>query len=46
LGEQIWQETGSVEVHTVTLEKELIENTRAQLPFLEDADKFIILDEA
>ncbi len=44
LGEQLWQRSAEPAVHTVTLEKELVSKTREQLPFLNDADKFIILD--
>ena len=44
LGETIWQESGEATVHTVTINKETITNTRNQFPFLRDADKFLILD--
>lgn len=44
LGEEIWQKANEVAVHTVTLQKDVIVNTREQLPFLKDADRFIILD--
>lgn len=44
LGEQIWQQSNEPVVHTVTLEKKLIENTRAHFPFLNDADRFLFLD--
>ena len=43
LGETIWQHSGSTAVHTVTLEKALVDDTRKQLPFLNDGDKFMIL---
>lgn len=44
LGETIWQRSHEVAVHTVTLDKDTVLNTRQQLPFLKDADRFIILD--
>lgn len=43
LGEPIWQVSGQAAVHTVTLDKEHLEKTRATLPFLKDADKFMLL---
>ncbi len=45
LGEVIWQSQGGVATHTVTLEKQLLDDTRNQLPFLNDADKFILMDD-
>ncbi len=44
LGEMIWQESNKAVVQTVTLEKDVLLNTREQLPFLNDADKFVIVD--
>jgi len=43
LGETLWQHPHSAAVHTVTLDKEHLLKTRADLPFLNDADKFILL---
>lgn len=43
LGETIWQRSGASAVHTVTLEKKHLQDTRAKFPFLNDADKFILL---
>jgi omega-amidase len=43
LGEQIWQKTNESIAHTVTLEKETIRHVRKKLPFLNDADKFMLL---
>ncbi len=43
LGDVIWQKTNEVACHTVTLEKEPLQKVRASLPFLNDADKFILL---
>ncbi|MCW3120715.1 MAG: amidohydrolase [Flavipsychrobacter sp.] len=43
LGEQIWQQSNDVACHTVTLEKDLLLKTRSKLPFLQDADKFLLL---
>ncbi len=45
LGEEVWQGKDQPAVHTVTLQKDVIEETRGHLPFLEDADRFIIVDE-
>lgn len=45
LGEEIWQQKDQPAVHTVTLQKDVIEEVRGHLPFLEDADRFIIVDE-
>ena len=42
LGEQLWQHTGSEASHTVLLERDVLEKTRETLPFLNDADKFIL----
>ncbi len=44
LGEQIWQGDAQPCVHTVTLEQDVVRQTREQLPFLKDADHFIIPD--
>lgn len=44
LGEPIWQQTGKAICHTITIDKETVEQARAQFSFLDDADKFIILD--
>ena len=43
MGEKIWQQTGEVACHTVTLEKEPLEKLRAGFPILNDADKFLLL---
>lgn len=43
LGEEIWQQSNEVAVHTVTLNKQTIAETRAHFPFLNDADKFLLL---
>lgn len=43
LGEKIWQQSGAAAVHTVTLEKKHLQETRAKFPFLNDADKFMLL---
>jgi omega-amidase len=44
LGEPIWQNTGDVTTHTVTISKEELTEVRSQFPFLKDADKYLILD--
>jgi len=43
LGETIWQQSDTEAVHTVTLDKEHLRHTRTSLPFLNDADKFMLL---
>ena len=43
LGELIWQETGKATCHTVTLEKSVLEKARTNLPFLNDADRFLLV---
>ncbi|MBS1587225.1 MAG: amidohydrolase [Bacteroidetes bacterium] len=43
LGEAIWQQHMDEAVHTVTLSKENLNETRRHFPFLNDADKFMIL---
>jgi omega-amidase len=43
LGELIWQQSNEVACHTVTLEREVLQKTRSKLPFLNDADKFLLL---
>ena len=43
LGETLWQQADVATWHTVTLDKAEIEQTRTSLPFLNDADKFMLL---
>lgn len=43
LGEKIWQQADDIACHTLTLEKETITKVRTSLPFLNDADKFLLL---
>jgi omega-amidase len=43
LGEKIWQLSNETACHTVTLEKGPLLKTRQHLPFLNDADKFLLL---
>ncbi len=43
LGEVIWQQSMAEAVHTVTLEKDTLTQVREKLPFLKDADKFMLL---
>jgi predicted amidohydrolase len=43
LGETIWQQSNDACVHTVTLNKEALQQVRNDLPFLKDADRFVIL---
>lgn len=43
LGETLWQQSQQAAVHTITLEKSKVTETREQFPFLNDADKFMIL---
>lgn len=42
LGELLWQQTATAAVHTVTLDKETLLQARTNLPFLKDADNFIL----
>lgn len=44
LGELLWQHSGSAICYTITISKEAVMQARQQFPFLEDADRFIILD--
>ena len=44
LGEHIWQNSGDAIVHTVAVHKEILQEVRSQFPFLNDADKYLILD--
>jgi omega-amidase len=44
LGEKILEVSNEPAIRTITLEKDLVMNTRVQLPFLNDADNFVILD--
>ncbi len=43
MGELLWQQATLPAVHTITLDKQHLTNTRNHFPFLNDADKFIIL---
>jgi len=43
LGEILWQHPVTEAVHTVTLEKEPLQQIREKLPFLKDADNFMLL---
>ena len=43
LGEKIWQQSNEPACHTVTLEKEPLREVRTNFPFLNDADKFLLL---
>ena len=45
LGEIIWQHSNTPAVHTISIDKDLVTSTRAQFPFLQDADKFMILND-
>ena len=44
LGELLWQKANEEACQVVILEKSQLEQTRQQLPFLNDADKFMLLD--
>lgn len=44
LGELVWQQSNEQAIHTVTLSKNKITESRERFPFLKDADKFRILD--
>jgi omega-amidase len=43
MGEQLWQQAGTEAVQTLTLDKEILDQTREKLPFLKDADNFLIM---
>lgn len=43
LGETIWQADNKVLTHTITIDKETVTQARAQFPFLNDADKFMLV---
>jgi omega-amidase len=43
LGEQIWQADDKAVVKTIILEKDPLDKIREDLPFLRDADKYILL---
>lgn len=43
LGNPLFQESKKVVVQTITLDKNELTNTRASLPFLKDADNFLLL---
>ena len=43
LGDTLWQGGNEASVHTIVLYKESLLRTRAELPFLKDADKFMLL---
>jgi predicted amidohydrolase len=43
LGETIWQRANEEIVQTVTLDKAVLQDARSHFPFLNDADKFVIL---
>ncbi|MDF2191040.1 amidohydrolase [Paraflavitalea sp. CAU 1676] len=42
LGEVLYTKANEEDIHTITLHKEKLEEVRHKLPFLEDADNFII----
>lgn len=44
LGEKLWQCTEVEAVHTITLSRKQLEDTRSHLPFLKDADRFLITE--
>ena len=43
LGETLWQGTNEVVCHTVTFNKDTLTKVRSSFPFLNDADKFLLL---
>ncbi len=43
LGEVLWQQSGYEIVKTVRLSRQRLEETRTNLPFLKDADRFLLL---
>jgi predicted amidohydrolase len=45
MGEVLYQKKDEEDVYTITMEKEPLETLRAKLPFLKDADGFILMNE-
>lgn len=43
LGETLWEKQHAPAIHTLVLDKEKLVETRRQFPFLNDADKFMLL---
>jgi predicted amidohydrolase len=43
LGETLWQHSGTEATQTIMLDKATLKNARQSLPFLADADKFLLL---
>lgn len=43
LGDILWQQAQSEVVQTVTLERAVLDDVRTRLPFLKDADRFMLL---
>jgi len=43
LGEKLWQHGAETAVHTITLDKQKLDEARGHFPFLNDADKFMIV---
>ncbi len=43
LGDLIWQQTGGVACHTLSLDKKALQTMRADFPFLNDRDKFLLV---
>lgn len=42
LGDTVWQQLDSAAVQTIVLRKEILDDVRSKLPFLKDADNFIL----
>jgi len=43
LGEVLWEQKDQAVVHSMTMDKNHLMNCRAQFPFLNDADKFVLM---
>lgn len=43
LGEILYEKTNDADIHTIVLEKSILDDARTKLPFLNDADSFTIL---
>ncbi|TXH53385.1 MAG: amidohydrolase [Bacteroidia bacterium] len=43
IGEVLWEQKDQAVVHTMTLDKNHLMNCRTQFPFLNDADKFVLM---
>jgi len=45
LGQVLYHKAAAEDIHTITLEKSVLEDVREKLPFLQDADNFTIIND-